>query len=210
MSKIFGLFGCGGFGREIIAYINDSKIDEIYFIDDSITKEKKNNISVLSREDFLSKEAQQKYFNISVADSKQRKEIVNFFLDKGIEPLQIISPTSIVSEHSQIEQGAIVCDYTIISPNTVIGKYFHLNRFSQVAHDCVIGDYVTLAPSVNCNGNVIIGDNVYIGTGAIIRNGSENRPIVIGKNSVVGMGAVVTKSVPENVTVIGNPARVLQ
>jgi hypothetical protein len=50
---------------------------------------------------------------------------------------------------------------------------------------------------------------VYVGTGAIIYPGTKYSPIVIGKNSKVGVGAVVTKSVPENVTVIGNPAQVL-
>ena len=49
-----------------------------------------------------------------------------------------------------------------------IGVHFHCNLGSALAHDCVIGDFVTFAPSVMCNGNVIINDNVYVGTGAII------------------------------------------
>jgi acetyltransferase-like isoleucine patch superfamily enzyme len=65
---------------------------------------------------------------------------------------------------------------------------------------------VTFAPSVKCNGNVIIEDNVYIGTGAIIHQGREDKPIVIGKNSIIAAGSVVTKSVKENITVFGNPA----
>lgn len=90
-----------------------------------------------------------------------------------------------------------------------IGQHFHANIYSYVAHDCVIGDYVTFAPNVKCNGNIIIEDHAYIGTGAVLKQGTPDNPLVIGSGAVVGMGAVVTKSVPANTTVIGNPAKPL-
>jgi acetyltransferase-like isoleucine patch superfamily enzyme len=52
---------------------------------------------------------------------------------------------------------------------------------------------------------VIIKDNVWIGMGAIILKG-----VTIGENSIVAAGAVVTKSVPPNVIVAGNPARIVK
>jgi acetyltransferase-like isoleucine patch superfamily enzyme len=52
---------------------------------------------------------------------------------------------------------------------------------------------------------VKIGDNVWIGGGAIILSG-----VTIGKNSVIGAGSVVTKSIPENCVAVGNPCRVLR
>ena len=50
-----------------------------------------------------------------------------------------------------------------------------------------------------------INDNVWIGAGARILDGVE-----IGRNSIVGAGSVVTKSIPENVTVVGVPARTIK
>jgi maltose O-acetyltransferase len=50
---------------------------------------------------------------------------------------------------------------------------------------------------------ITIGDNVWIGGGAIVCPG-----VTIGDNSVIGAGAVVTRDVPANVVAIGNPARV--
>ena len=99
--------------------------------------------------------------------------------------------------------------FTIVSPNASIGRYFHCNYHSYVAHDCVIGDFVTFAPAVRCNGGVVIEDHAYIGTGAVIKQATPGRPVVIGRGAIVGMGAVVTKSVPAGVTVVGNPARPL-
>lgn len=52
---------------------------------------------------------------------------------------------------------------------------------------------------------VIIEDNVFIGTGAVILKG-----VRIGKNSVIGAGAVVTKSIPANSIAAGNPAKVIR
>ena len=60
------------------------------------------------------------------------------------------------------------------------------------------------------NGNIHIHDHAYIGAGAVIKQGTPNQPLVIGQGAVVGMGAVVTKSVPAGVTVVGNPARIMQ
>lgn len=52
---------------------------------------------------------------------------------------------------------------------------------------------------------IVIGNNVWLGGGAIVLAG-----VTIGDNSVVGAGAVVTKDVPSNVVVVGNPARVVR
>ncbi|MEU6424097.1 sugar O-acetyltransferase [Streptomyces spiralis] len=49
---------------------------------------------------------------------------------------------------------------------------------------------------------ITIGDNVWIGGGAIVLPG-----VTIGDNSVIGAGAVVTKDIPANVVAVGNPAR---
>jgi acetyltransferase-like isoleucine patch superfamily enzyme len=106
-------------------------------------------------------------------------------------------------------EGALLCPFVTITSNIRIGTAFHANLYSYVEHDCVIGDYVTFAPGVKCNGNVHIEDHAYIGSGAVIKQGALAEPLVIGRGAVVGMGAVVTKSVPAGVTVVGNPARIM-
>ena len=55
------------------------------------------------------------------------------------------------------------------------------------------------------NKDVYIGENVWIGAGAIILPG-----VHIGKNSVIGAGSVVTRDIPENVLAVGNPCHILR
>jgi maltose O-acetyltransferase len=52
---------------------------------------------------------------------------------------------------------------------------------------------------------ITIGDNVWLGGGAIVLAG-----VTIGTDSVVGAGAVVTRDVPAGVVAVGNPARVIR
>ena len=99
------------------------------------------------------------------------------------------------------------CPRAMVTTSAKIGRQFQCNIYSYVAHDCVIGDYVTFAPNVSCNGNVRVGDHAYIGTGAVIKQGTLDKPLVIGAGAVVGMGAVVTKDVEPGAVVIGNPAK---
>lgn len=59
-------------------------------------------------------------------------------------------------------------------------------------------------PDFDAFGKVVIGNYVYIGTGALIMPG-----VTIGDNSLIAAGSVVTKSIPAGSVAAGNPARVL-
>lgn len=59
-------------------------------------------------------------------------------------------------------------------------------------------------PDFDAFGKIVIKDFVYIGNNSLIMPG-----ITIGEGSLVAAGSVVTKSVPDNVVVAGNPARII-
>ncbi|WP_373095011.1 acetyltransferase [Zhongshania sp.] len=213
----FGLMGAGGFAREVMPYVRasvsksincSSEEIELYFVE---TWEPKvstvNGYPLVSLTDF-SKLPGHKYFNVAVSDGRAREELVQA-VGGSAEVIQIHAPQAVILEANEIADGSILCPFTAVTSNIRIGRYFQANFNAIVGHDCVIGDFVTLAPSVNCLGRVHIGDYAYIGTNAMIRQGAADKPLRIGTGAIVGMGAVVTKDVPDGATVIGNPARVM-
>lgn len=74
-------------------------------------------------------------------------------------------------------------------------------------HDCNVADFVTFAPAVRCHGTISIGALAYVGSGVVIRQGTAEREMRIGTKAVIGLGAVVLSSIPDEATVVGNPAR---
>ncbi|MGY0072817.1 sugar O-acetyltransferase [Vibrio proteolyticus] len=115
------------------------------------------------------------------------------------------------------------CDYGC---HIHVGKNFYAN-FNCVILDVAevrIGNNVLLAPNVQLYTAshpldvqarvaegvefglpITIGDNVWIGGGAIVCPG-----VTIGENSVIGAGSVVTRDIPANVVAAGNPCRIIR
>lgn len=179
------------------------------FVETNPATEHVNGIPCLSPDRFMQSPAQEHLFNVAIADSHIRAELTREFIARGARPMQIRSDTATIGATNAIDEGAIFGHLSTVTVNVRIGRFFHCHMYAYVEHDCVIGDFVTFAPRVSCNGNVHIGDHAYIGTGAVIRQGTPDKPLVIGEGAVVGMGAVVTKDVAPHTTVVGNPARPL-
>lgn len=210
MQKIIGIYGASGFGREVLPLVRGQYADaQLCFIDDSSENTELNGYRIYTYQDYLRLPQSDKSVVFAIADSKVREALEIKCKQDSLKIAPVKASNAVILDQVEIGDGSVLCHFTQLTSNIKIGKQFHANIYSYVAHDCVIGDYVTFAPKVQCNGNVHIEDHAYIGAGAIIKQGTPARPLVIGKGAIVGMGAVVTKDVAPGVTVIGNPARPL-
>jgi len=88
--------------------------------------------------------------------------------------------------------GVSIGDYSIIAAHAIITSITHESESKLYA-------------LANIKRPVIIGKNVWIGSGAIILPG-----VAIGNNAIIGAGSVVTKNVEANTTVVGIPAKVVR
>lgn len=220
----FAVYSCNGFGREVAPIARDranlhkatnghgADADDVVWVDDDAQWHGKivNGLRCISFDELRSNEHRDRKVCVAIANSRIREKIV-----QKCEDAQLMFGNLWSDDHRQydaveIGEGSILCGNTIITSNVKIGRHFHLNIYSYVAHDCVIGDFVTFGPGVRCNGRIHIEDHVYVGTNAIFKQGIEGKPLRVGKGAFIGMGAVVTKDVPAGVTVIGNPARIMQ
>ena len=108
--------------------------------------------------------------------------------------------------------GVIIGDRTQIGANTVIGRGAIDNTIigsgCKIDNCCFISHNVTLEENVFVVGETLMmgsskaKKNSYISGNVVVRN-----KVTIGENAFVGMGAVVTKDVENDVTVLGNPAK---
>lgn len=212
--KRFSIFGASGCGRGTLPLVRKhlqqglaaGEVD-LVFVDDSPTAPLVNGCRVLTYKQWMKEPASSRHTNISIAKGSIRQKLVERCNSDGVEFFEVRADNVVQLDDVQLGEGAILFPFVTLTSNIRIGKHFQANLYSYVEHDCVIGDFVTFAPGVKCNGNIVIEDHVYIGAGAVIKQGQPGQPLVIGYGSVVGMGAVVTKSVPPGATVAGNPAR---
>lgn len=214
--KLYGLWGAGGFAREVMPVAMQrlgatvaEPFSLVHVVDEEPPQQRINGHEVWSRERFFAAGGE-RYFNVAIASWEARRRIAGECTAAGIQPFSIFAENSWIPDGSTIGEGAVFCPFTTVTINARIGRFFHANIYSYVAHDCVIGDYVTFAPAVRCNGGTVVKDGAYIGTGAVIREARSGKPITIGEGAIVGMGAVVTRDVAPRTTVVGNPARVLE
>ena len=212
--KQVAIFGASGCGRGVMPLARQQsaasgELHQLVFVDDHPPAAECNGHRVLTYAEWLALPASSRLINIAIAHSAVRQKLVERCLADGVQFFEVRAANVVQLDDVQLGEGAILCPFVTLTSNIRIGKHFHANLYSYVEHDCVIGDYVTFAPGVKCNGNVVVEDHAYIGTGAVIKQGQPSQPLVIGRGAVVGMGAVVTKSVPRGATVVGNPARPL-
>ena len=209
MATLIGVYGASGCGRGVMPLLRaqHAQSAELVFVDDNPPAKLLNGHACLTYAEFLKHPAPCKKVCLAIANSAIREKLALRCTSDGIGFVQARAHNVVEMDEVEIAEGAILSPFVTFTSNIKIGKHFHANLYSYVEHDCIIGNFVTFAPSVHCNGNVVIEDHAYIGTGAMIKQGLPGKPLVIGRGAVVGMGAVVTKSVPAGVVVMGNPAR---
>ncbi len=218
MNNLYAIYGTGGCARSVMPILKNiinnkdsGNSKSICFIDDNKINDLINDIKVISFKNLLELRGSYNkiFISIAIADPKIRKKLYKRIKQNNLEFLNLKSFNSVIMDDVSIGEGFIISPFVTLTSNIKIGKCFHANLYSYVEHDCQIGDFVTFAPGVKCNGNVIIEDNVFIGSGAIIKNGTDKNKVVIESGSIIGAGSIILNNVKKNTTVVGNNGRII-
>ncbi len=207
MKKI-AIFGAGGFGREVkwlIEEINEQKPtwDFIGFFDDDFSHAIHiNEEHRLGNSKELSGWEESIAVVFAIGNPIVKRKIIQNIQNSTLEFPVLIHPNVRIGNDVQIGEGTIICAGCIITVNIQLENHIILNLGCTVGHDTVMGSFSSCMPSVNISGEVIIGEAVYVGTGAKIINQLE-----IGEETIVGAGAVVSKTLPPKCTAVGIPAK---
>ena len=211
--KEIAIYGAGGHGREVAWLVQSCNRDEgvyqvVCFVDDNEAKHGAvlNGIPVMSLA-----MASQRFPQASVVGGVGTPRIRQRLMEKataaGFEFATIIHPSVELSPWIEIGLGTVICAGCILTTNITLGRHVQINVSCTIHHDVIMGDYATLGPGVHVSGCVHLGKRSRVGTGAVIINGTPEKPLVIGDDVMIGAGACVTKSIPPGLTVVGVPAK---
>ena len=116
----------------------------------------------------------------------------------------LIHPTAWVSPSAQIASGSVVFAQAAVQALASIGVGSILNTGCSVDHDAQLAGGVHICPGARLAGEVQVGARTWIGIGACVI-----QQVRIGSDVTVGAGAAVVRDLPDGVTAVGVPARVL-
>lgn len=210
MMRDIAIFGTGGFGREILALVQDiNKVSPTWnivgFFDDGHEKDEMFNGYVnLGKICDLNTWTTPLSLVIAIGNPVTKKRVLERITNPLVDYPTLIHPSVWIGDEKFVEigRGCILCAGVMVTTNVRIGDCVALNLQCTVGHDTVIHDYAAFMPSVNISGEVVIGEGVYVGTGAKIINQLE-----IGEYTIIGAGAVVAKNLPARCTAVGVPAK---
>jgi len=140
---------------------------------------------------------------VAVGDNGLRKKIYEHLVQKQLMPDNAIHPSAVIDGTVTIAKHAVMIAANVsINPLASIATGAICNTACVIEHECVVGEFAHIGPGAVLCGNVKIGAGTFVGANAVIKQG-----ITVGKNAMIGAGAVVVKDVPDNVTVVGVPAK---
>lgn len=149
--------------------------------------------------------AQGHRFHVACGANALRRTWSAALLAQGAVLQSVVHPAAILSPSARIGDGCALLAGAILGPRAVLGRGVILNHASSIDHDGQLGDYANICPGARFGGAVQAGAAVFVGINATVLPGLR-----LGDGAVVGAGAVVTRDVPEGVTVMGVPARVIE
>lgn len=209
MGRRLVIAGAGGFGRGVYGWIAGSPgyceergIDDIVFVDDRSAGRELPAPVVSSIADYAPEDADEVL--CAIGDPGTRALIVERLRASGVRFHTYLDPRAVLGEGVRVGVGSIVCPGSVLSAQVVVGEHVHINFNCSVGHDTTLGDFTTLSPAVNVMGEVPVGRLAFFGGSAVVLP-----RLSVGTGAVVGAGAVVIAAVPEGVTVVGNPARIV-
>jgi acetyltransferase EpsM len=203
------IYGASGHAKVIIdAVIKEGKYRIVGIIDDdpNLWKGEFCGYPVIGEENVLKdKTYRDTRLVLAIGDNAARQKLWQTINASGYELACAVHPSAQIGRNVFIGVGTVIMANTAINSGTKIGENVIINTGATVDHDCVLEDYVHISPGTHLAGNVHVGELTHIGIGASVVQG-----VKIGRNVIIGAGAAVIDNIPDNVTAVGVPARVLK
>ncbi len=209
MSEPLVIVGAGGFGREVLMWINDDCVglgnNVRGFVDANKNALDEFDIDLPILGDPLTyTPATDERLVMAIGIPAIKIKLAESLRSRGGKFATLVHPSAHVGPRSQLGEGVVVCAGAIVSCDVVIDEFVMLNSYSTVGHDARIGRGTTLSSHADCTGHTRIGEGVFMGSHA-----SVIPSITVGNGATIAAGSVAMRNVPAGATVLGVPAKKL-
>jgi sugar O-acyltransferase (sialic acid O-acetyltransferase NeuD family) len=200
------IFPFNGNGIEALDCLDENSFEFLGFIDDDPEKKKHNQEWPIFGREVLNRLPEAYVLAVpgSPVSFPRRAEFIGSLNISRNRYISLIHPSAKMGRKVTVGLNCLIMAGVVITSNAKLGDHVCVLPNSVIHHDVEIGDYTMIGSNVAIAGGTIIGKNCYIGSGSNIING-----IMIGEQSLIGLGSNVLRSVPERVTVAGNPAKII-
>lgn len=149
-----------------------------------------------------------KYFLPTMGNLIERHKVITKLTELGGNIPTIVHPTAHISRFTKIaDQGVLIGIGVELQNDVIIDQNVIIRSNATICHNTNIKSDVFIGPKALIGAYITIEKFAFIGQGSILISGKAEH---IGENSLVGAGAMVTKPIPDNVVVLGNPARIVK
>ena len=204
------IVGASGFGREVACLVKDiNKIKPTWsllgLVDDNLQGKTVEGFPILGPVASLSELYPKPLVAIAIADPSTRKRLVETITGYGLQFATLIHPSVSMSDYVRIGEGCIICRNTLFTTNIEIGNHCIINVNCSFGHDTVVNEFASIMSHTAVAGDVTIGSGCYFGLHCTVIN-----KVKIGSWSTFGAGTVIVKDMPDYVTAVGVPARIIK
>lgn len=205
------IFGASGHGKVVCDIARASGVLVLGFIDRALPKGKVVcGFPVLGGNDDLVEIVQNTgctHGVVAIGDNWLRAQVAHQVLQvlPHFEFRSLVHPQAVLGADVDMGQGNVIMAGAIVNPCTHIGNHCIINTRASVDHDCVLEDFVSIAPGATLGGSVKVGSYSAIGLGASVIHGRS-----IGAQTVVGAGSLVLHSLGDGFVAYGSPAKIIR
>jgi len=202
------IFGTGGMARETADIASALGMESAFIARDAAERDSWTRSEQVILESEIGSQADAS-FAVGIGDGRTRQRIAERYKDLHFPALIHPFATFGIGQQELVSarRGVIVCAGVRFTCDIAVGDFCIFNLNSTVSHDCVIEDFVTLAPGATVAGNVHLGARSWVGAGSVVNQGAPGKWLRIGDDTVIGSGAVVTGDCEAGRTYVGIPAK---
>lgn len=142
---------------------------------------------------------------LAISDNSVKESIEKKIAEYAPHYVNVIHPKAVIASTAKLGVGIIINAGAIIQPHARIGDHVMIHAGVIVEHDCIVMNFVNLAPRSTLTGHVKVGKGTTVYSGVVVIPTIE-----IGDYAKIGAGGIVTRNVEDRTTVVGIPSRKLE